>query len=49
MDLKDIKKALAGVCVGTLLSGAGLAFAESAGQPGPGETEPQKKEAGKSG
>jgi radical SAM modification target selenobiotic family peptide len=24
MDLKDIKKALAGVCVATLLSGAGL-------------------------
>jgi radical SAM modification target selenobiotic family peptide len=27
MDLKDIKKALSGVCVATLLSGAGFIFA----------------------
>ena len=29
MDLKEIKKALAGVCVATLLSGAGLTVAGS--------------------
>jgi radical SAM modification target selenobiotic family peptide len=49
MDLKDIKKALAGVCVGTLLSGAGLTFAGSASQPSAGGADTQKKEAGQSG
>jgi radical SAM modification target selenobiotic family peptide len=49
MDLKHIKKALAGVCVGTLLSGAGLTFAGSADQSGAGGADTQKKEAGQSG
>lgn len=30
MDQKDLKKALAGMCVATLISGAGLTFAGSA-------------------
>jgi len=53
MDHKDMKKALAGVCVATLLSGGGMALAASSsgrsGQPSAGGDEPQKKEAGKSG
>jgi radical SAM modification target selenobiotic family peptide len=43
MDLEDIKKALAGVCVAALLSGAGLTLFGCASQP------PQKKEAGTTG
>jgi radical SAM modification target selenobiotic family peptide len=54
MDLKELRKALAGVCIATLFSGAGLTFAGSttgsnSGQPGAGGTEPPKSEAGKSG
>jgi len=30
MDQKELKKALAGMCVATLISGAGLTFAGSA-------------------
>jgi radical SAM modification target selenobiotic family peptide len=51
MDLKDIKKALAGVCVATLLTGAGITLAGgasgSSSTSGTGGAE--KKEAGKSG
>ena len=54
MDLKELKKVLAGVCAASLLSGAGLAYAgsetgQSGTKAGEGGTEPPKKEAGKSG
>jgi radical SAM modification target selenobiotic family peptide len=54
MDLKELKKALAGVCVASLLSGAGLTYAgsgteQSGAQSGEAGMVPQKKEAGKTG
>jgi radical SAM modification target selenobiotic family peptide len=54
MDLKELKKALAGVCVASLVSGAGLTFAGSVSgsggtDPTVGGTDSPKKEAGQSG
>jgi radical SAM modification target selenobiotic family peptide len=48
MDISDLKKTLAGLCIASLVSGAGLAYASDGSPSGAGGTD-QKKEAGKAG
>ncbi len=54
MDMKELKKALAGLCVASLASGAGLLFTGCSGSEvgtasDAGNTAPPAKEAGSSG
>jgi len=46
MEIGDIKKLLAGLCVASLVSGAGLAFSADGDQPGAAGGD-QRKESGR--